>query len=178
MFSSFSLSREGMWLLHEECLYFSIIFRCFSNVIHLQIKRGNAKLNVYLAWNNQMSHKVWRNKYFRSMRLHTSILSLDSGSLFIYLFICFCLVFVCLFVCLFVWSICNPLAGNFFGQRRQKPKREQRSRKNCTLLIGQGNFLRPISTVQISAEDSGNTSTLSQQCVAYNVKPYKWLVML
>ena len=36
-----------------------------------------------------------------------------------------------------IGSISNPLAGKFSGHTRQKPKRHERSRNMCTLLIGQ-----------------------------------------
>ena len=36
-------------------------------------------------------------------------------------------------------SIFNPLAGKFSGHTRQKPRRHEKSRNMCTLLIGQNN---------------------------------------
>ncbi len=64
-----------------------------------------------------------------------------------------------------IGSIFNPLAGKFSGHTWQKPKRHERSRSMCTLLIGQNISDQSEPADLIWRQHGGNTMTRWQTCI-------------
>ncbi len=73
----------------------------------------------------------------------------------------------------------QPLAGKFSGHTRQKPKRDERSRTICTLLVGQRNSDQSEpwkSDLKIICPQYHNS--MAKSTLLIDVKLYKWLVMV